>query len=200
MVHKEKNPRRQRLSSISISWRKRSEADSPSCHLTGVTFDVRMAADPSAVSVTGEAVQPSGLGKQEPLKGHVALAPDSRSIQLFRVTLYNFHINIEYFDNQVPDVIKVQISEESSLISVTPHVEYRMGSHSLLGVKAESENFGGIKELMKAFTISIATQADCPPTMCQSLNTGKQLFQSSQRSLSCLVLNGNLLLNLKMLL
>lgn len=62
-----------RLSSISVSWRKRSEADSPSCHLTGATFDVRMAADPLVVSVTGEAVQPSGLEKQEPLKGEMQL-------------------------------------------------------------------------------------------------------------------------------
>lgn len=57
------------FSNISVSWRKRREADSLSCHLTGVTFDVLMAADPLVVSVTGEAVQPSGLEKPEPLKG-----------------------------------------------------------------------------------------------------------------------------------
>lgn len=37
--------------------------------------------------------------------------------------------------------------------------------------------------VIKAVTISIATQADCPPTLCQSLNTGMQLLRSSQQSL-----------------
>lgn len=58
-----------RLSSVSVPRRRRGEADSPSCHLTGVTFDVQMAVDPVAGTGAGEAAQPSGLEKQEPLKG-----------------------------------------------------------------------------------------------------------------------------------